>query len=61
MKKKKGVSREIIFQKQFWHFYSRFALKILFQITEKKTQTENQQLFDGIIDGTLFDRVEGLS
>ena len=28
--------------------------------TEKKTQTENPQLFDGIIDVTLFDGVEGL-
>ena len=27
---------------------------------EQKTQIENQQLFDGIIDVTLFDRVEGL-
>ena len=27
---------------------------------EKKTQTENQQLFEGIIDMTLFDIVEGL-
>ena len=26
----------------------------------EKTWTENQQLFDGIIDVTLFDRVEGL-
>ena len=25
----------------------------------EKTQAENQQLFDGIIDVTLFDRVEG--
>ena len=27
----------------------------------KKTWTENQQLFDGIIDVTLFDGVEGLN
>ena len=27
---------------------------------EKKTRIENQQLFYGIIDITLFDRVEGL-
>ena len=26
----------------------------------EKTRTENQQLFDRIIDVTLFDRVEGL-
>ena len=26
----------------------------------KKTRTENQQLFDGIIDVTLFDGEEGL-
>ena len=41
---------------------SRFALKHLVQITalRKKTQTENPQLFDGIIDVTLFDGVEGL-
>ena len=26
----------------------------------EKTRTENQQLFDGIIDVTLFDWVEGL-
>jgi hypothetical protein len=26
----------------------------------EKTQTENQQLFDGIIDDTLFDRAGGL-
>ena len=32
----------------------------IFQITEKKQQTENQQLFDRIIDVTLFDIVEGL-
>ena len=44
----------------FWHFNSCFVLKHFFQITEKKTQTENQQLFDGIIDVTLFYRVGGL-
>ena len=27
----------------------------IFQITEWKQRTENQQLFDGIIDITLFD------
>ena len=27
---------------------------------EKETRTENQQLFDGIIDVTLFDGVVGL-
>ena len=42
------------------HFDSRFVLKHLFQ-TEKKTQTENQHLFDRIIDGTLFDRVEEIN
>ena len=26
----------------------------------EKTRTENQQLFDGMIDITLFDGVEGL-
>ena len=36
-------------------------MKQLFDITEKKTGTENQQLFDGIIDVTLFDGVEGLN
>ena len=36
-------------------------MKHLFQITEKKTLTENQQLFDRIIDITLFDGVEGLN
>ena len=45
----------------FWHFNSRFVLKKNSYITEKKTQTENQQLFDGIIDITLFDGVEGLN
>ena len=30
-------------------------------ITEKKTRTENQQLFDRIIDVTLFDGVQGVS
>ena len=45
----------------FQHFNSHFVLKHLFQITEKKTLTENQQLFDGIIDVTLFDGVEGLN
>ena len=44
----------------FWHFNSRFVLKHLFFITEKITLTENQQLFDGIIDVTLFDGVVGL-
>ena len=29
-------------------------------VTEKKTQTKNQQFFDGIIDVTVFDGVEGL-
>ena len=37
----------------FWNFDSRF-------VTEKKTPTENQQLFDGIIDVILFDGVEEL-
>ena len=32
----------------------------IFQITEWKQQTENQQLFDGIIGITQFDGVEGL-
>ena len=27
---------------------------------EKETRTENQQLFDGIMDITIFDGVEGL-
>ena len=40
-----------------WHFNSCFVLKNLFQITEKKTQTENRQIFDGMIDVTLFDGV----
>ena len=35
-------------------------MKHLFQITEKKKQNENQQLFDGIIDVALFDGVEGI-
>ena len=35
-------------------------MKHLFQITEKITRTENLQIFDGIIDVTLFDGVEGL-
>ena len=30
----------------------------IFQITEQKNGTENQQLFDGIIDIKLFDLVE---
>ena len=42
----------------FWHFNSCFVLKHLFSSTE--TQTENQQLFDAMIDVTLFDGVEGL-
>jgi hypothetical protein len=29
-------------------------------MTEKKTGTENPQLFDRIIDITLFDGIEGL-
>ena len=44
----------------FWYLNSGCVLKQLFDITEKKTGTENQQLFDGIIDVTLFDGVEGL-
>ena len=32
----------------------------IFQITEKKQQTENQQLFNRIIDVTLLFGVEGL-
>jgi hypothetical protein len=61
-----GVSREMIFKNiTFWHFNSRFVLKNLFQIyifqiIEKKQRTKSQQLFDGIIDLTLFDGVEGL-
>jgi hypothetical protein len=35
--------------------------KHLFQITEKKTRTENQQIFDRMIGFTLFDGVEGLN
>ena len=34
---------------------------IYFRLLRKETQTENQQLFDGIIDFTSFDRVEGLN
>ena len=34
---------------------------IYFRLLRKETQTENQQLFDGIIDVTSFDRVEGLN
>ena len=45
----------------FWYLNSGCVLKQLFDITEKKTGTENQQLFDGIIDVTLFDGVEGLN
>ena len=33
---------------------------IIFFDYREKTQTENQQLVDRIIDVTLFDRVEGL-
>ena len=36
-------------------------MKHFFPITEKKTQTENRQLFDGIIDVTIFEGVEGLN
>ena len=49
----------MIFQK-FRHFNSRFVLKHLIYITEKKPGSENQQLFDEIIDVTIFDGVEGL-
>ena len=42
------------------HLNSHFVVKHLFKITEKITQTENLQLFDGIIDITSFDGVEGL-
>ena len=46
----------------FWHFNSRFALKYLFEITEKKHKLKiNNYLYDGIIDVTLFDGVEGLN
>ena len=31
-----------------------------FRLLRKKTRTENQQLFDGIIDVTLFDGADGL-
>ena len=38
------------FENLFWHFYLHFVLKTfildLFQITEKKQQNKNQQLFD---------------
>ena len=63
MKTKKLVFPEKRYFKNssFWHFNSCFILKHLFQIIEKKTQTENRQLFDGIIDATLFDGVEGLN
>ena len=33
---------------------------IYFRLLRKKIRTENQQLFDGIIDVTSFDGVEGL-
>ena len=36
-------------------------MKNFFKIAEEKKSTENQQLFDGIIDVTLFDGVEGLN
>ena len=39
-----------------------FCLKtFILDYWKKKTQTENQQLFDGIMDITLFDGVEGLN
>ena len=44
----------------FWHFNSLFVLKHLLYITKQKTPIESQQLFDEIIDITLFDGVEGL-
>ena len=37
-----------------------FLEKFILDYWEKKTRTENQQLFDKIIDVTLFDGVEGL-
>jgi hypothetical protein len=37
-----------------------FCLKTFILGYWEKTRTENQQLFEGIIDVTLFDRVEGL-
>ena len=58
-----GVSREMIFQKYVDHFgilIYILSFQDIFQVTEKKQQTENQQLFDGIIDVTLFDGVKGL-
>ena len=33
---------------------------IYFRLLRKKKELKNQQLFDGITDITLFDRVEGL-
>ena len=46
----------------FGHFNSHFVLKHLCILVywEKKTHIENKQSFDGIIDVTLFDGVEGL-
>ena len=58
-----GVSREIIHISKIVHFgvvIHVLSSQDIFQITEKKWKTENQQLFDKIIDVTLFDGVEGL-
>jgi hypothetical protein len=53
MKTKALVFPEKLYFKNtsFWHFNSRFVLKNLFLLLRKKYQ----QLFDGIIDVTLFD------
>ena len=44
----------------FWHFHSGFLETFILDYCEK-TQTENQQLFGGIIDVTSFDGVKGLN
>ena len=41
-------------EKSFWRFDLHFVLKLfileIFQITEKKQQTKNQQFYDGTFD-----------
>ena len=60
--KNSGVSREMILQKlvHFVILSHILSWNIHSTLLRKKTKTENQQLFDGIIDVTLFDGVEGL-
>ena len=60
--KNTGVSREMVFQKYVVHFGNLIHVlswNIYFRLLRRK-HTENQQLFDRIIDITLFDGVEGL-